>query len=386
MTKPFFELPVVKNPTRADAGRDSVSLKTDRLSVRLGGNTGNVAFIHAILGQIAKIKHVSEVRRGYGDINVLGCSNQINRNINKSADDAVFDHTDAPFVAIGLGAQAPSTDEILEIPEGTIGFIRRIQDSAPGDEPNISVRGHYTYQVLQQAGLHERAVALGCPSLFTHPNPKLGLLISRTLQKSTERIAVAPGNIFNGSKTGAVLERSLATLASIGGGGYVVQHPKELMALVRDGFNAVDEQSVERIRAYVRPDLDGDEFRRWFRNNARMFTSAVSWMEYLRSVDLVVGTRIHGCMLAIQAARPALCIALDSRQTELCEIMHIPSISAADCREGIDRERVVEVLATHDWLAFDENRRALAAKYRSFLHGNRLPTTRLLNDLAEAPP
>jgi hypothetical protein len=350
----------------------------------LGGNTGNTAFIHAILKEIDRIRHVSEVPQGYGDINVLGCANQINPNIAKSADDAVFDRTEAPFVAIGLGAQAPSTDALLEIPTGTREFVRRIQDSAPGDSPNISVRGHYTYQVLRNAGLHERAVPLGCPSLFIHPNPKLGVILERKLRSPIEIIATAPGNITRVARRNTTLERSLAEIADRHGGGYVLQHPKEILSMLRDNFRFSESDLVERVRATIRPNLGTDEFRRWFRVNARLFTSAVAWMEYLRSVDLVVGTRIHGCMLAIQAGTPALCVALDSRQTELCEIMRIPSIPADQVLAGVDVEAVLDRLAEHDWSEFDDNRLSLAERYRRFLAGNGLQPSKHLLALQRA--
>lgn len=377
-----FKRPVIKNPTRHDAGPDSPQLKTERVSARLGANSGNAAFIFAITRTIAGIRHISEVKPGYGDVNILGSSNQINPNIQKSADDAVFQGTDAPFVAIGLGAQAPSVDEIMDMPEGAKAYVKRIQDSSPGDAPNIAVRGSYTYAVLKKAGLHEKAVPLGCPSLFIHPNPKLGVLISRKLEAAPEHWATCAGNIAKPARKHATLEASLARLAEEGGGGYVLQHPVELMHLVRDGFDGTDPELVERVRAAARPDLDAAAFRRWFRREARLFTAAVPWMEHYRSLDLVTGTRIHGCMLALAAGTPAVVIALDSRQTELCEIMHVPSIPAEELADGFTIEPVVERLRSHDWERFDANRAMLAEKYASFLEANQLTPTKLLLNLA----
>ncbi|MCR9260208.1 MAG: polysaccharide pyruvyl transferase family protein [Pseudomonadaceae bacterium] len=381
MTISFFSKPVVKNPTRADAGYDSPRLKTDRVSARLGANSGNVAFIHAILGQIQGIKHSSQVDKGYGDVNVLGSSNQINLNIKKSASDAVFQDTNAPFVAIGLGAQAPNFETMLDLPDGTRGYIERIQNSAPTDSPNISLRGHYTYKVLKHAGLHERCVVLGCPSHFIHPHPKLGVLIQRKLNAGIERVAVAPGNAFKLAKKQTTLERSLANLATVGGGGYIIQHPIELMSLVRDGFVKSNREIADRVHANILPEIGANEFRKWFRNNARLFTSAASWMEYLRGVDVVVGTRIHGCMLALQTGTPAVCITLDSRQKELCELMEIPQIPSEKVKDGVPMELIEHTLQSHEWGKFDLNRLSLAQSYREFLVNNGLEPTKTLSNL-----
>lgn len=377
----FFNYPVIKNPTRSDAGIDSPQLATERLSVRLGANSGNVAFIHAIQKEIHGIRHISEVHKGYGDINVLGCANQINPNIIKSENDGVFHDTDAPFVAIGLGAQAPDTSRVLEIPDGTVGYIKRIQDSAPGDSPNMTVRGEYTYRVLEKAGLHERAIPLGCPSLFIHPNAKLGVLLSRRVKRWPVRIATAPGNVMKVPSKHQRLEASLAEIADQYGGGYILQHPKELMSMLRDDFRKSEEADVERLRRNIQPSLNTDEFKRWFRVNARLFTSAVAWMEYLRGVDLVIGTRIHGCMLAIQVGTPAVCIAHDSRQEELCAIMQIPNIPAAEVLDGVSVEQVFDRLRKHDWAGFDVNRMMLANKYRKFLENNGLRPSRHMEKL-----
>jgi hypothetical protein len=166
------------------------------------------------------------------------------------------------------------------------------------------------------------------------------------------------------------------------GGGYIVQHPKELMEMVRDGFHAVDEETVNRVRSTIRPDLSAEGFRVWFRTHARMFGSAVSWMEYLRGVDLVVGTRIHGCILALQAGTPAVCIAVDSRQTEMCEVMRIPSIPAAAVAGGVALDDALEVLNAWDWDAFDANRTDLAGRYSHFLADNGLQQSSLIDRLA----
>ncbi|MNN13899.1 Polysaccharide pyruvyl transferase [compost metagenome] len=94
-------------------------------------------------------------------------------------------------------------------------------------------------------------------------------------------------------------------------------------------------------------------------------------MEYLRRFDFVVGARIHGVMLAIQAGVPGLCIAHDSRIRELCEKCKIPFVMADDVKNGItiaDLPHLVEF----DGKAFDQNRELIAEQYRTFFQNNGL--------------
>ncbi len=95
-------------------------------------------------------------------------------------------------------------------------------------------------------------------------------------------------------------------------------------------------------------------------------------MEYLRRFDFIVGARIHGVMLAIQAGVPGLCIAHDSRIRELCEKCMIPYVMADDVKEGIQLQDLPH-LAEFDGKAFDRNRANIAKEYQTFFANNGLP-------------
>lgn len=385
----YFKNPVIKNPTRPTVGDAAPFCNAAKLNSRVGGNTGNMAFLFAIRHQIVGVRHISEMGEKSWDVNVLGCSNQINKNVKKSADDALFAGTDAPFVAIGLGAQAPDVNHDFKMPEGTQEWVAKIQSLAPGDGPNISVRGEYTLKVLRENGLGDRAVALGCPSLYINPARALGAKIRRKLQKNVPcvKVATAPGNIVKMTLEMSDIERSLAAIATDYGGGYICQHPPELFDFARGAMADVSEDTIRSVRDNVRPHLSLDDCATWFRRASRIFVNIPSWLEHLRSVDLVIGTRIHGTMLALQAGTPAVCVTIDSRQVELCEIMNIPSIPRADVERGVSVEHALDVLHAFDWLAFDENRQSLCRRYTSFLESNGLqPSSQLarIGDVLEA--
>ena len=107
-------------------------------------------------------------------------------------------------------------------------------------------------------------------------------------------------------------------------------------------------------------------------------------MEYLRTCDLVMGTRIHGTILALQSGTPALCIALDARHRELCETMLVPWVWWEDVKDGITVADAVELLKDVDWYEFDRNRKKLAREYITFLTNNGLKASAAVAAIAKA--
>ncbi|WP_306251308.1 polysaccharide pyruvyl transferase family protein [Parvularcula sp. IMCC14364] len=376
----FFSVPQIKNPTRPDAGDDAAFLDGDGIFKRVG-NSGNMAFMYAIRQHVDSIRHASESNHGNPDVFVVGASNQVNKNVTPSLDMPMFRQS-LPIVQIGLGAQAPNLEHDFEMQEATLAWIEKIQSLSPTDYPNISVRGMYTYSVFEKYGVHQKAVPLGCPSLFINPAKNLGAIIKAGLKTNYRRIGTGPGNLMAKAQHIVPLERSLAEIAEWGGGGYLVQHPKQLFSLSFGDRSQIAEEDLDHIRARIKPHLTTDEFCHWFAGNAKLFVNVPSWLHYARSLDAYVGMRIHGTMLTIQSGKPALCVALDSRQHELCQIMHIPHIAAEEFFDGVNIGKVTEVLATHDWDAFDENRRNLSGKYIEFLNNNKLKETELIAHLA----
>jgi len=93
-------------------------------------------------------------------------------------------------------------------------------------------------------------------------------------------------------------------------------------------------------------------------------------MEHLRRHDFVVGLRIHGAMLAIQAGVPAMCVTHDSRTEELCQTMGIPYVPVERIMsDNLDVSRVLSAMEFNPD-EFDRTRRQLARRYRDVLSGS----------------
>lgn len=71
------------------------------------------------------------------------------------------------------------------------------------------------------------------------------------------------------------------------------------------------------------------------------------FFKQVKAADFVFGTRIHGSVAALSQGTPCICIAIDCRTKELCEIMHIPFVDWWDLkiRESLENIKNKEDLS-----------------------------------------
>lgn len=367
MSKPF----ILGLPPRVS---DGAWLPTHTLYDRLGHNAGNLAFQYAISSHV--IGHKSVIGWGadprkineQGDIGVIPAANQFGAHVNYARLSERFKELNCRIVMIGLGSQSSIEGKIPEVPEGTVNWIKEIVKRKVSREPNISVRGKFTRKALEHYGFQDNIVELGCPSLFINPEPELGKIIAGNI-RPIKRVAVAAGD--PNWKHLQCIEASLARIVTATGGSYVGQHPLQMMHLTRGEARYMDDADLRACRAYICPEMDTEEFILWSERHGNLFFDVQSWMEHYRRFDFVIGARIHGVMLALQAGTPGVVIAHDSRTLELCKIMHVPYVLAKEVKNGITREEL-PALFRFDGDQFDRNRRSLAARYCRFLESNGL--------------
>lgn len=155
-----------------------------------------------------------------------------------------------------------------------------------------------------------------------------------------------------------------------------------MIALTRGEADLLSEESLTACRDYACPAMDLEEFRRWSKIHGQVFFDIPTWMDYYRRFDFVLGLRIHGAMLALQAGVPALCIVHTSRTLELCETMCVPYVMTRDVAGGISRAALMG-LFRFDPDASDSNRRKLCARYIEFLRNNQLQPAVWLQRIAD---
>ena len=312
---------------------------------------------------------------------LLPMANHIGKHVDLSINGLRLDGVDVPVVAMGLGAQfdTQSLSSLDEIPKGTIAWLRSLSEK--GDAVNISLRGDFTYEVLERLGLSKSAVPLGCPSLFISKDRALGSSIKAKLSKvsvSSLIPSVAAGNphLNKGSKA----ERVLINWVSTFGGDYIVQHPRNLICISNGWFESLSDIDYQVLTKNWFPGFSNGDVQRWFLKHSRTYISVPQWVASFSSRDLCVGTRIHGVQAAIQSGTPALCVYVDSRTKELCEFMKIPCVSIKSFEEKMSLSDVLTILETWDWDEFDLNRKLLANKTLSFLVDNGVkPSSHLMS-------
>lgn len=383
---PLRESPAAKTPFIFGLSPGAAAQAQNDVTARHGAvglNTGNIAFAHAIDAHLGgglpavEWGRWEQVNRMDG-IAVVPAANQLGGHTDYHVSAQAFCDISVPAVLIGLGAQStPLRVQVPQVYAGTVDWVRQIAEHAPTPRPNIAVRGSFTRYVLDRHGLADHAEVIGCPSLFLNPCRALGTRIAAKF-RPPERIAVAAGH--HGWRHLRRLEASLTDLVT-DPGGYVVQSPQALVRLASGEAERIGKENLAACRDYVRPGLPVAEFVGWMRRHARVFYDVPSWLAHYRQFDFVVGTRIHGTILGLQAGVPSLCIVHDMRMLEVCQTLKVPHVRAADFAEGISREELVRCFDfdAHD---FDRNRRQLCARYVAFLKGNGLPVVDWLRRLA----
>ena len=368
---------------------NSYRFPSEHLLKKSGGNTGNFAYVQAIWNHLSP--HVEifpwhaspEKIRETCNVVVIACANQLGPHTDLEHPALTLEKIGLPVVAVGLGAQAPTTEAIVALSAGTRRWLDVVAAHAPSKTPNIGVRGEFSRQQVERHGAANRAVVVGCPSNFINPDPLLGAALGEKFDNlRLDRIAV-PAGLHLWPHLRAI-EQSLAELVEATSGLYVAQSEIDMIRLSRGEWSRIDANTSAALHEYIRPQLSHEQFRIWCKRYAICFSDASSWMESMRNFDFVVGARFHGVMLAIQAGTPGGVIAHDSRTLEMCQTMHIPVRKFDELPEPLDL-RAISSLFTFDVAGYDRTRSALGRRYVEMLTGAGIePSQSLQGLLAEA--
>jgi hypothetical protein len=350
---------------------DSYRFPSEQLLKVSGGNTGNFAYVQALWNHLSP--HVEifpwhaspEKIRETCDVAVIACANQLGPHTDLEHPAQTLEKIRLPVLAVGLGAQAPTTNAKVELSAGTKRWLDVVAAYAPAKTPNIGVRGEFSRQQVERHGVASSAVVVGCPSNFINPDPCLGAALGQKFRNlRLDRIAVPAGlHLWPHLKA---VEQSLAELVEVTSGLYVAQSEIDMIRLSRGEWSKMGAKTATALREYIRPRLSDEEFRKWCKRYATCFPDANSWMESMRNFDFVVGARFHGVMLAIQAGTPGGVIAHDSRTLEMCETMQIPVRRFEDLPESLDLG-AISSLFTFDVAAYDRARSTLGRHYVEML-------------------
>jgi len=356
------------------------------LEVDAGRNTGNLAFRHAVTQHIASPKvHVPwgadpDWVRAECDLLVIPSSNQVNPDVDFGPRADFLEAVNLPCLPVGLGAQAPYLGADVSLPRGTIRYLKILSERSR----QIGVRGEYTADVLAKVGVRN-TVVIGCPSHFINPLSALGAVIERKLRHATfNRVAVAAGDLNPAHRN---IERKLFGWLLRREGVYICQSHVGLVALARNRPDEISMAEVDKIRRHLQRRrlrfMTCAEFLAVVRQRFRVFFDAAAWLEFLTRLDLVIGLRIHGNLLAVQAGTPGICIRHDARTEELCRTTGIPSVPVNEFLVARRMRTLVNAMGFQG-NDFDRKRAALARDYRALFAGSGVNVSNGLAELTQS--
>ena len=147
------------------------------------------------------------------------------------------------------------------------------------------------------------------------------------------------------------------------------------MCVAENWLEELQPEEIEHVRENYFPDMSVQQMSNWMSQYAKTYVSVPQWFSDMSKKDVVTGTRIHGCQLALQAGVPTVCLYLDSRTKELCDTMQVPCIDAFSFQKDPSVERIIDKLQSWDWDYYDQNRMSLCRKTMKFIELNGLTPT-----------
>ncbi|MBM2765939.1 polysaccharide pyruvyl transferase family protein [Burkholderia anthina] len=360
---------------------DTAGLSSGDVLKLSGVNVGNYAFkygMRRLIGEdVIYITYQSDpdyVRRNARAL-IVAEANLVNPAINYGAPAKFIETVDLPTFCLGIGAQSSAIGEKITIPEGTINYLKAISKRSSG----FGVRGLYTKSIIDGLGV-SGAKVLGCPSFFINPTQTLWQDISEKVSfEDWGRLGVMEGIYPLGhphSDQVSQLERQLFDLVRFRNGDYIAQAHPTIIAFALGQGNLVDDSTLSFLRKRLAPGMRLAEFRELLITRSRVHVRIDHWIRDVRRYQAVIGTRIHGTIMALQAERPAAMISHDSRTSELCETLKIPVTSLGDALHvnPISKfDRLFEKINKKDAAERDEHRLGLARQIRTLMLEMEIP-------------
>lgn len=308
----------------------SVELSAEQILALSGANLGNFAFKYGMYEIISKEEKIYKVTyssdpdavRRNARLLVVAEANLINPDVDYGAAADFIEKVDLPVFCLGIGAQASKLHDRFEIKSGTLRYLQELSKRAPF----IGVRGEYTKSIAEAFGI-SNCVALGCPSIFisssnTYPARK---------HNNADRKGAVMEGIYSSDhpfyETMIELERSLFRLVSERGLDYIAQVDPRVISYAIGRHFDYSSADFDSLGTHVSPQLPVSQLVSIVASKARAYLNIKDWIIGLKNYDYIVGTRIHGTIIAMHAGVLPLMIVHDSRTKELAQTLSIPHFS-----------------------------------------------------------
>ena len=221
-----------------------------------------------------------------------------------------------PVVVLGLGAQAPSdfpSSEEIFIPSETRRLLRLLSDRSR----NVAVRGERTADIMHRVGI-DNVTVTGCQSAFWNLSPHFP-------HDLTDMGRPGSGDIAYNS---TYMDRECYLIRfAIDQGFHLIgqSHFREEDIIFDRPVG--DEYTESERKVFASGVYSQETYEAYIRNHFQKFYDLDRWCDAIRAYRLMWGSRLHGCMLALQMGTPALWVTHDLRTEEVCEHHSLPSVN-----------------------------------------------------------
>ncbi len=371
---------MVKSSGGKRIGVVSIDRKIDNPELRpfetlyeaVGKNTGNLMFTEAIFsildGDIKRIgfsfdpEHVNN----NFDIVVVPAANWINKNADWDWFLKILELLSIPVIVVGLGLQA----DVMELAAVEVSpSARRLAEFFARSAECVSVRGDFTKEWFNSIGL-TNVVTTGCPSLYMNI-----FECDETIDRQKITLQATRYQVSDAFASGNSIARHLFEFSSRFRMPMVYQSEMEEIKLIVYGKSAATLGESQRnaiLKLYGLHDID--QFDSYLRNYGRVFFDLKQWSDFVREQDGVIGTRLHGSILALNSGRPAVLIPHDSRTAEVASFAGIPTANGSTVRDMKSGSDLSDLLCLADM-----------QKYKDCRSKNQLVFLQFLRDVGLAP-
>jgi hypothetical protein len=341
---------------------------------KAGINTGDVLVYDAMLKALSyekiqniQFSHAADERLWPNEAptaTVIRGSNYLAESVDLANVVPLLKKLPGPIVAMGIGAQA-STYKKLNFKKGTIEAWKIIADKCK----TIGVRGAYSAEIFNDMGIKNVRV-IGCPSFYRSLRPSLTI---RKTDPASARVGLTLNKYLsddyatNATKTNRMQRALLEAVAMRSNSRLYSQGEREETLAVfspREERKEYVDAILERFSLKNHPACQA-----LLTDRMMSFLDVDEWAkDAAANVDVMVGFRLHGNVIALHQGIPAIFFTYDSRIRELAAFFAVPAIEVEDYLPvTLDR-----ILATMDFKAMEHAYRLNFAEYHLFLTENEL--------------
>jgi polysaccharide pyruvyl transferase WcaK-like protein len=260
--------------------------------------------------------------------------------------------------------------------------LRLIADSTA----SLGVRGTYSAEVLNELGIKNVRI-IGCPTAFRANNPNLAIRLPALDQVKTVGVTMrreVSRDYAQDIQRYLTFHRDLVkTMAGRFDVTLMAQGEVEEKKLAL-GTPEQKEEAIAALRenGWANEWFLDEEMERLYRS--RMFYSDVvaEYQQLVRGLDLVLGYRLHGNLMALANGTPSIYFTYDSRTVEFAETFKIPSFDVFSGQEF----RLEEYWEQARFDRFNANYTQVYGAMRDFLVENRVDNKMLGQAAAAAEP